>query len=163
MRHSKVIFMLLVSMIVIYGCSSSKADQHTGSLEKISEYDHLPDTFSNEDTEFSVHSDKEKYVLPVTNMALIITNFGSNAVGFGEYRTLEKFQENTWYEIPYREQFAFGDIGLGLVSGDVTEQEMPLEYLKHELTPGKYRIVKTFRIDEKTEEIVLAAQFEIEE
>ena len=74
---------------------------------------------------------------------------------------LEKFQEGIWYEVPYREQFAFTDIGLGLGAGENLEQEMPLEFLDYELTTGTYRIVKTFYINEGAEEIALAAEFEI--
>lgn len=154
--------MFLVSLLLICGCSNNGSDQQKRTLEIVSEYDQLPDTFKNRETEFSIHSDKKIYLLPVTSMRLAITNSGSNAIGFGEYRTLEKIQEDTWYVVPYREQFSFGDIGLGLEPGDNTEQEMPLEYLNYELSPGTYRIVKTFRIDEDINEIVLATQFEIE-
>lgn len=38
-----------------------------------------------------------------------------------------------------------------------------LAYLDYRLTPGTYRIVKTFYINEGAEEIVLAAEFEIKE
>ncbi|MDN7240672.1 hypothetical protein QWY14_02670 [Planococcus sp. N028] len=163
MRHRKMISMLLVFLLFICGCSSNRADEQKKELEIVSEYDHLPNSYSDGKTEFSIHTDKEKYVLPITNMVVIISNSGSGSIEFGEYRTLEKLQADTWYAVPYREQFAFTDIGLGLKPSDTTEQEMPLEYLNYKLTPGTYRIVKTFHTDEVLNEIVLAAQFIIEE
>ena len=162
MRHHKITFILLVSLLLISGCSNNESEQQKRTLEIVSEYDQLPDTYKNGEKEFSIHSDKEIYLLPVTSMSLVVTNSGSNAIGFGEYRTLEKIQEDTWYAVPYREQFSFGDIGLGLEPGENTEQEMPLDYLNYDLSPGTYRIVKTFRVDEEFNEIILATQFEIE-
>lgn len=162
-RLHKITFKLLVSLLLISGCSNNESDQQKKrDLEIISEYDQLPDTYKNGETEFSIHSNKERYVLPVDSIGVVITNTGSNAIGFGEYRTLEKIQEDTWYPVPYREQVSFGDIGLGLEPGGNTEQEMPLEYLNYELSPGTYRIVKTFRVNEDINEVALATQFEIE-
>ncbi|ALS75803.1 hypothetical protein AUC31_11635 [Planococcus rifietoensis] len=150
---------LLTSLLLLSACSLFETNQKKEVLENNSSYGNLPNTFINGETTVSMQSDEENYAFPVDEIILIISNSGSSTVGFGEHRTLEKLQEGTWYEIPYREQFAFTDIGLG--AGENLEQEMPLEFLDYELTTGTYRIVKNYYINEGVEEIALAAEFEI--
>lgn len=161
MIGKKLIILLLTSLLLLSGCSLFETTQKEEVLENTSSHERLPHTFNNGETAFSMQSDEENYTPPVDEIILIISNSGSSTVGFGEQRVLEKFQEGTWYEVPYREQFAFTDIGLGLGAGEKLEQEMPLEFLDYELTTGTYRIVKTFYINEGAEEIALAAEFEI--
>jgi hypothetical protein len=155
MKHSKVIIILLVFLLSIYGCSSP--------VSKISEHDELPDRFSEGDVSFSIASDQEIYSQPVTGIKLVITNSGSDEPVIDQYRMLEKLQEGTWYEVPYSDQFAFTDDAQLLEPGGTAEKEMPLEHLNSELTPGTYRIVKPFRIVGEDEEIVLGSQFEVVE
>lgn len=161
MTGKKLMILLVTSILLLSGCSLFETSQKNEVLENTSSHEQLPDSFTNGETVFSVQSDEENYTLPVDEIILIISNSGSRDIGFGEYRVLEKFQEGIWYEVPYIEQFAFTEIGLGLVAGEKLEQEMPLEFLDYELTAGTYRIVKTFYINEGTEEIALAAEFEI--
>lgn len=161
MTGKKLMILLVTSILLLSGCSLFETSQKNEVLENTSSHEQLPDSFTNGETVFSVQSDEENYTLPVDEIILIISNSGSRDIGFGEYRVLEKFQKGTWYEVPYREQFAFTDIGLGLGAGENLEQEMPLEFLDYELTTGTYRIVKTFYINEGAEEIALAAELEI--
>lgn len=161
MAGKKLTILLLTPLLLLAGCSMFMTNQKKEVLDNASSHEHLPDTFTSGETEVSMQSDKKTYTLPVDEVILIISNSGSSDVGFGEHRTLEKLQEDTWYEVPYREQFAFTDIGLGLEAGENLEQEMPLEFLDYDLTAGTYRIVKTFYIHERVEEIALAAEFEI--
>lgn len=154
---------LVILLLALSGCSIVETNQKTGVLEKTSSHEKLPDTFSNGRTKLSVQSDKNTYTFPVDELVLLISNSDANPVEFGEYRVLEKFQEGVWYEIPYKENFAFTDIGLGLGAKEHLEQEMPLEFLDYELTAGTYRIVKIFYINGGAEEVALAAEFEIEE
>lgn len=152
---------LLTSLLLLSACSLFETNQKKEVLENTSSQGGLPNTFINGETTVSMQSGEENYAFPVDEIILIISNSGSSNVGFGEHRTLEKLQEGTWYEVPYREQFAFTDIGLGLGAGENLEQEMPLEFLDYELTTGTYRIVKNFYINEGVEEVALAAEFEI--
>lgn len=161
MTGNKLTILLLTSLLLLSGCSLFETNKKKEDLEDTSLHENLPNTFTNGETAFSMQSDEKNYTLPVDKIILIISNSGSSNVGFGEQRVLEKFQEGTWYEVSYQEQFAFTDIGLGLGTGEKLEQEMPLEFLDYELTAGTYRIVKTFYINEGTEEIALAAEFEI--
>ncbi|WP_404466937.1 immunoglobulin-like domain-containing protein [Planococcus rifietoensis] len=161
MIGKKLTILLLTSLLLLSGCSLFETNQKKEVLENPSSHENLPNTFTNGETAISMQSDEENYTLPVDEIILIISNSGSSTVGFGEQRVLEKFQKGTWYEVPYREQFAFTDIGLGLGAGENLEQEMPLEFLDYELTTGTYRIVKTFYINEGAEEIALAAELEI--
>lgn len=161
MIGKKLTILLLTSLLLLSGCSLFETNQKKEVLENTSSHENLPNTFTNGETAISMQSDEENYTLPVDEIMLIISNSGSSTVGFGEQRVLEKFQKGTWYEVPYREQFAFTDIGLGLGAGENLEREMPLEFLDYELTTGTYRIVKTFYINEGAEEIALAAELEI--
>ncbi|MGM0896526.1 MAG: immunoglobulin-like domain-containing protein [Bacillota bacterium] len=161
MTDKKLTIFLLTSLFLLSGCSMFETNQKKEVLDNTSSHENLPHTFNNGETVFSMQSDKKTYTLPVDEIILIISNSGSSNVGFGEHRALEKLQEDKWYEVPYREQFAFTDIGLGLGAGEKLEQEMPLEFLDYELTAGTYRIVKTFYINEGAEELALAAEFEI--
>lgn len=161
MTGKKITILLLISLLILSGCTSFETNRKKNILETVSSHGNLPNTFNNGNTAFSMTNDKEAYKLPVDDITLIISNSGSSTVKFGEQRTLEKLQEETWHEIPYSEQFAFTDIGLGLGAKEHLEQKMPLEFLDYELTAGTYRIVKNFYINEGAEEIALAAEFEI--
>lgn len=153
MAGKKLMILLVTSLLLLSSCLRFETNQEKEILENTSSHEQLPDTFTNGKTVFSVQSDEENYTLPVDEIILIISNSGSRDIGFGEYRVLEKFQEGIWYEVPYIEQFAFTDIGLGLGAGEKLEQEMPLEFLDYELTAGTYRIVKTFYINEGAERL----------
>ncbi|MFP3344619.1 immunoglobulin-like domain-containing protein, partial [Halomonas sp. SIMBA_159] len=99
-----------------------------------SAYNSLPDTFSEGENGLSLRSDQEAYKLPLEELAVIIANTGSNSITLGEQRMLEKLQEGVWYKVPYRDEFAFTDIGLGLGAEEKLEQKIPLEYLDYRLT-----------------------------
>ncbi len=163
MTDKKIATLLLISLLILSGCTGFETNRKKNILETVSSHENLPDTFNNGNIAFSMTSDTESYKLPVDDITLIISNSGSSTVGFGEQRTLEKLQEETWHEVPYSKQFAFTDIGLGLEAKEHLEQKMPLEFLDYELTAGTYRVVKTFYINEGKEEIALATEFKIKQ
>lgn len=163
MTYRIVALFLFSLMLLVAGCSMFQTDPQKQSLTIPSAYNSLPDTFREGGNGLSLRSDQEAYKLPLEELAVIIANTGSNSITLGEQRMLEKLQEGVWYKVPYRDEFAFTDIGLGLGAEEKLEQKIPLEYLDYRLTPGTYRIVKTFYINEGAEEIVLAAEFEIKE
>lgn len=104
MTGKKITILLLASLVLLAGCSMFKTNQKKEVLYNTSSHDNLPDTFTNGETAVSMQSDKKTYTLPVDEITLMIANSGPSNVVFGEHRSLEKLQEDTWYEVPYREQ-----------------------------------------------------------
>jgi hypothetical protein len=119
----------------------------------------LPNKVEKEEAKFEMRIQKEIYDKPVDEITVEIKNFGSTEITFGTYFWVEKFENDTWNRVPFKENKSFTDIGLHLNPGETYKQIVHLQMLNERLTEGKYRIVKEFTSNDTV--ITLAAEFEI--
>ncbi len=146
-----VALFLMIAIIIVSGCESNRKMV----LSEVSNYLMLQ---MNPDLEFK--AGEVKYKLPV-NMAIFkITNLGESDYTFGEEYAIEKYEDGTWYTISFNDSIAFPAIEHTIGPNKSNEFSISLDVLKHELTQGKYRVVKKFYSFDNTESTV-AAEFEL--
>ncbi|MGG3803139.1 immunoglobulin-like domain-containing protein [Metabacillus fastidiosus] len=102
------------------------------------------------------------------NVEITIQNNSSIEYMYGEDFHVEKRIKKTWYSVPFDDYVTFDDIGLVIQTNTSRAQSIPLKKLKNfkiELSPGEYRIVKSFFPSEQTPSkkntVLLAVQFKI--
>jgi hypothetical protein len=105
-------------------------------------------TYGNETNEGEVNlkdvimkTEKNTYELGTKEIKVNITNNSKQDVYYGLQYEVEKFENNKWVKIPFKEEPMFIEIAYILEQGKTNSQVISLSNLE-ELTIGKYRIVK---------------------
>lgn len=97
-------------------------------------------------------TEKSIYELGTKEIKVDITNNSKQDVYYGVQYEVEKFENNKWAKVPFKEEPMFIEIAYILGPGKTNSQVISLSNLE-ELTIGKYRIVKSGG--------ALSAEFEI--
>ena len=97
-------------------------------------------------------TEKNTYELGTKEIKVDITNNSKQDVYYGLQYEVEKFENNKWVKVPFKEEPMFIEIAYILEPGKTNSQVISLSNLE-ELTIGKYRIVKSGG--------ALSAEFEI--
>ena len=116
---------------------------------------------------------KESYTVEDNEIILNIINKSiyRKLYSIGEY--LEKFQDNKWY---YVGNNSFFDVAAILPPNKINDYKVDINRFKYfktmklgeeginisKLTPGKYRILKSFYFEEEKRDIYLSAEFNVE-
>ena len=155
MRPYKILLPFMLLLLFLSACIG----QNPTTLKTKSSHGDLPSEFQLPGVEIRISSDQARYSLPVKAMHLIIENTGNTALEFGGAVYLEKLEEDSWYEIPYK-NLSFTDGGIGVAPGETYLNEVPIDMIHYELQKGTYRILKEFSVDSK--QTLLAAEFVIQ-
>ncbi|PSL40902.1 hypothetical protein B0H99_10334 [Planomicrobium soli] len=118
----KKALVILIFMSIMAACSKGEPIQ----TENLSTYGDLLNRITEQGMAISISTDQETYKMPVNQIMLTIENTGNGSVEFGPALYLEKFQNNEWHQIPYKD-FTFGDEGLGIELGEIYEEDVPLD------------------------------------
>lgn len=97
-------------------------------------------------------TEKNTYEIGTKEIKVDITNDSKQDVYYGLQYEVEKFENNKWIKVPFKEEPIFIESAYILEPGKTNNQVISLSNLK-ELTLGKYRIVKSSE--------ALSAEFEI--
>ena len=95
------------------------------------------------------------------NITLVLENKTEYEYFYGVDFELEVELDNKWYKIPFDKNTAFIEIGLLLKGNGESKEEIELYKYFSDLPDGKYRIVKTFYLDD--EKTVAVGLFNIKE
>lgn len=161
MKLRNILVFLMGITLLISACSNNATVSKADLLERKSEYGELPNKLNEAQTIIEVTTDKKEYSTQSNELILKIKNTGTTTVGFGLPLYIEKLIDGAWYQIPYRDDYAFADVTSAIEPYSNYEQEVHLEYLDYQLTVGNYRVVKAFNVTEG--EYVLGAEFEMKE
>lgn len=101
-----------------------------------------------------------------TGLTIEFRNDSGNQCIYGDYFSLEKKINESWYKVPaiMDSKYGFNSIGHRLASGDDSEWAVDWSWLYGSLDIGNYRIVKdiqNFRGAEEYDTYYLAAEFTI--
>jgi len=108
----------------------------------------------------TMEAKKDSYPLHVESFNINIqNNHDQNNYRFGKSYSLEKYENGTWYKIPF-DSMSFNSIGLSIGSGGSHSQEIYLTSLDYIPEPGHYRVIKSFD-DKNKNEFFLAAEFRL--
>ena len=155
-----LLFLFIITIGAILVLIYSFKPNTDSKLNKKSEKGTLTNFFENQYAKISMNTERLSYPLGVDQIDLEIINSGNLEIGFGEYYIIEKNIDNTWYEVPFKDNTAFNDILHVLESQKSDKGKIDLHLLKYSFTKGRYRIIKEFYSDGN--KIELAAEFSID-
>jgi len=99
-----------------------------------------------------------------TKITVRINCFADDPAIFGEEYVLEVKNGQKWYSLPVKEDIMFTSIGYGLKKGNYLSWYTDFEILYGKLSPGHYRIIKSYRIEPQQENpkvYFISAEFSI--
>lgn len=154
MRNS---FLIVVLAVVFLGACSH---DETKPLPIPSIHGELPSAMTTKEGTVEMKTEKPSYSSSQDEITLVVHNPGPASLSFGVAYTVEKREQDKWYEVPFKENIAFAEVGLVLKPGDTYQQKINVKAFAYPFTKGEYRVIKRFYAHEK--EITLAAHFTME-
>lgn len=143
--------------------SSLEDNESINSLGDKSTFGEIPSEYSGEENRVEFSSRMDTYKYPVQELVFDVKNNGSKRISYNELDDLEKWREDGWHRVPYKE--GLDTIDIELVAKPEVERAYKIlqNEFDYDWTPGTYRLIKSFTITtEKGEEkIFLSTQFEI--
>ncbi|MDR3598307.1 immunoglobulin-like domain-containing protein [Clostridium sp.] len=91
--------------------------------------------------DLTMKTEKSIYELGTREIKVYITNNSKKEVYYGLQYEVEKFENNNWIKVPFKEEVMIAQIAYSLQPGKTSTQVISLENFNN-LTAGKYRIVK---------------------
>ena len=149
------LFVAMLALMMLAACSHAQ----TKPLTQKSVHGELPSKSTLPELTLEMITDQTEYPSSTKEIAFEIKNEGPATVNFGTPYYVEKREQGTWYEIPFKDNVAFTEIGLMLAAGEVYQGKVNLTDLNYSLTTGEYRMLKRFYANEK--EILLAVVFQV--
>lgn len=149
------LFVAMLALIMLAACSHAQ----TKPLTQKSVHGELPSKSTLPELTLEMVTDQTEYPSSTKEIAFEIKNEGPATVNFGTPYYVEKREQGTWYEIPFKDNVAFTEIGLMLAAGEGYQGKINLTDLDYSLTTGDYRMIKRFHSNEK--EIFLAVVFQV--
>ncbi|MGP4079215.1 immunoglobulin-like domain-containing protein [Pseudalkalibacillus sp. R45] len=154
MIYKKVLSTILITgLILITGC---QLNEHRVQSEG-SDKSNLDNSTDKTDIEMKIIDGNNE--LPVEAVELEITNHGENEYTYGSQYTVEKYVDQSWSEIPFKDNVGFNMILYTLKPNNTNQQTIYLKLLDHQLDKGKYRIKKDFTKNKTN--TTLTAEFEL--
>lgn len=142
-------FSIMFLLVGLLGCQQSN---ETGSKTVSQE-------LSNSKTGITIKTEEEEYPISVRKINIIMENENNSDFSYGSLPSVEKNIEGIWYKVPYKKDITINAHEPMVYSDSEKKESFPLDILKEELLPGKYRVTITFYKDEN--QVILAAPFEL--
>lgn len=149
------LFVAMLALMLLAACSNAQ----TKPLTQKSVHGELPSVSISQELTLEMITDQTEYPSSTKEIAFEIKNTGPATVNFGTPYYVEKREQGTWFEIPFKENMAFTEIGLMLAAGEAYQEKVNLSVLHFPLASGEYRVIKRFYANEK--EIMLAVVFQV--
>ncbi len=115
------------------------------------------------DTQYNINNNLislsiKENTLTNKGLILIIENKTEDKYNYGSFYSLEHFENNNWKEL---ESGSFTSMAYGILPYQKVEETIDWSYHNGELSPGKYRILKSFT-DKNNVKINSSVEFDIE-
>lgn len=151
-RRTLLVIFICMAAVLLTSCGFGLV-YNPGKMEK-SLYS---DVIANSDIMLSV---KENNIQKdAENLTLIIANKTAKEYSYGYEQVLEVKINGVWYDVPLKEGAAWIELAVILGGNAVQEMKFQLQNFYEILSPGEYRIVKTFYGQE--EKGIAAVEFSI--
>lgn len=102
-----------------------------------------------------MYTTESSYPVGTEQLTVILENESDTEYYYGKEFRLEEQAGEEWVEVPFEEEMAFIAIAIQLPPQGQTEETIDLTFFEDDLTPGRYRVVKTIESEP------LYAEFEI--
>lgn len=129
----------------------------------MAEQQQITSEYINGKTHLEIFTEKDSYPAGIDEVILEVENNGAVPADAGIVYYLEKYQENYWYRFSHFDESIVNDILYLADPNDSFRQTIPLHEAESSLSPGNYRIVKAIEIQGEPEDVLLAAEFLIED
>ncbi|MDU1314077.1 MAG: immunoglobulin-like domain-containing protein [Clostridium septicum] len=143
------ILSIVILMFILYSCSSKTlniSDLEPSNI--VVDYDTINATVKED----PIKSSKE-------NITLVLKNKTKYEYFYGVDFELEVELDDNWYKIPFHKNPEFIEISMVLNGNSESNEEIELSKYFSDLPDGKYRILKTFYLDDS--KTVVAGLFNI--
>lgn len=110
---------------------------------------------TNSEDDITMKTEKSIYEIGTNEIRIYITNSTNKEHTYGETYEVEKFENNQWNEVPFKDDMTFNAIACIISPNETTYEVIKLHYCKEILKSGKYRIVKLI------DNLKLTSEFEI--
>lgn len=174
-KYISLFLCTIISFAFLVGCGNQgNSNQNIGTENKTEKTDpsKLDETTDWKPTKYETVNNFEGVTMAVkdgiassTGSTVILKNKSSNQFIYGEYFSLEKKSNGSWYQVPaVIENYGFDAIGHNLASGEDSEWTVDWKWLYGSLSTGEYRIVKDilkFKSPGKYDTYYFAAEFAI--
>lgn len=153
----KVLLFIIIGICsaLMFGCQS---DGEKALTDKPATQN-LQNSTDKQYAKLKMYTEKSAYTESTDIITLQIKNPEANNYEFGEYYTIEKYQDNVWSKLQFKKDTGFNDILYILKPGKIHTQKIYLQGLDYKITKGKYRIIKEF--SSNGNKITLTAEFNI--
>jgi hypothetical protein len=166
MKRKLIPIFVLSAMSLFFTACQPNEDKEKNPIHTImkdkAEHQDLP----NSKNGITMKMEKEQYLTTDKELSATFQNNSDIVFSYGRHFSIEKKVDNTWYSIPFTTDL-FGDIGLQLNPHEITQEKISLIRLKDALSPGEYRLLKSFNEfnNELSEEnqVTLATIFKVKE
>lgn len=153
MNIKKSLFVFLLFSICLSACTSKSIKSiQDQSLQK-SNHVELASGVNEENINMEMQLEHPIYEVKTDKLTLQINNKGE-ALSFGARYDIQIFKDESWYEVPLKDDIDFSMVGIKLGTGETYKSTISLKAIKYELIPGQYRVIKSFSTGGK--EITLA-------
>lgn len=105
--------------------------------------------------DFTMKTEKSVYPLSTDKIRVYITNNTNKESSFGARYLLERFENNEWHTVNSNHEIVVKDYSCLLGPKETNYDVIKLSDYRDDLTPGKYRIVKSIK------KLALIAEFEL--
>lgn len=133
------IFALLATCILILIYINNTNTKEYEMISKMTESTLTPNNFS--DISMSLEN------LDNTKITVRINSSANDSVIFGEDYIIEAKNGQRWYTLPINKDIMFNSIGYELKKGASFLWSTDYDILYGKLSPGKYRMIKSFRVE----------------
>jgi hypothetical protein len=168
MKRAFVLFIFII--MVFTGCQSEQENNIYDNTEttprlKISDHNDVLSKIENSKVNLEIQLENNRYSESVEKLNLIVENYGPSEIYFGSGYQMEKYKDGLWYKVPFRDNVTSTSILYKREKKQKYTQEIILSLLDYQFTQGRYRIIKSFNLNERTDTedtmITLAAEFGI--
>ncbi|EEG78627.1 immunoglobulin-like domain-containing protein [Dethiobacter alkaliphilus] len=175
-RRLCFIMCIAVCLLVLVGCNEPDTTDPNNTPPESADSNSPPESIDPADLETTPYETVNNFVgvtmtvdqetVSNTGLTVVFENNTERECIYGEYFSLEKKINGTWYQLPVvvDGNYGFNDIGYPLPPGGSGEFTAKWEWLYGTLEPGNYRIVKDIldvREPGDFDTYYLAAEFEI--
>jgi hypothetical protein len=152
-------FFATVVLVVMFLTACSH--EETKPLTNKSVHGDLPSIMKTQEVTVEMYTEKPSDASSRDEIILVVKNLGPASLRFGTAYTVEKREQGIWYEVPFKENVGFAEVGLVLEPNDTYQQKINRKAFDYTWTTGEYRVIKSFYANEQ--KITLAAHFQIDE
>ena len=145
MKRKLMAILVLSAMCLLFTACQSNEDKEKNQIHNIMLEKAEHQELQNSQNGITLVMEKKQYLTTDKELTATIQNDSDIEISYGRHFSIQKKIDNTWYSVPFKTDL-FEDIGLRLSPHEITQETFSLVRLKDALSPGEYRLLKSFNV-----------------